>query len=146
LTLGIGDGNNRPLPCVQRLTARLLLAPVVALLWGLAPEHAHRGLDHHAPDVVHSHFGPHALSAHTHGTGATVGATDDDDDVVWLDGATLHQAIYQLNIPLTVPAAFVAVDPTRPTWFPNTQDVSAPAHGPPRTSLSFRGPPPSCLV
>lgn len=122
----------------------MLLAPVLAFGWGVAPAHAHRGEpDHHVPGVVHRHFEPHR-AGHTHHPGIEIDQ-DTDDDVVWLDDAIVQQASYQLPIPIAVSVELVPAQPARPSWFPKTQDDSAPAHGPPRASLSFRGPPPSCL-
>src|SRR4051812_39987845 len=89
---------------VYRLAAQLLLAPVLAFVWQLAPEHAHQDHESHAAAVVHSHVAPHAGAVHSHHNELSV-VEDDDDDVVWLDGATLHSAAYQLPTPSATLAA-----------------------------------------
>jgi hypothetical protein len=130
---------------IQRLTARLLVAPVLAFAWGVAPAHVHHGHDDHAPEVVHQHLAPHHVAAPAAGV-RTVVAEHDDDDVVWLDGATLRQPLFQFQPPLRASAIVDVDEPTGPSWFLKMKDHAAPAHGPPRASLSFRGPPSSCLI
>src|SRR4051812_47739869 len=102
---------------VHRLAAQLLLAPVLAFVWQLAPEHAHQDHDSHAAAVVHSHVAPHAWAIDAHHNELSVGGEDDDDDVVWLDGATLHSASYKLSTPSVTLAAIASAAASRPTWF-----------------------------
>jgi hypothetical protein len=114
---------------VHVLTAlALLTAPM------LAPEHVHEADAHHHDTVVHRH-----LEAHAHDA-ASVG--DDDGPVVWLVSVGVVAHALQVD--------GVALTPGRYELAPSFDRIDARsqvtldiAHGPPRSTLASRAPPPS---
>jgi hypothetical protein len=133
---------------LHRITARLLLAPVLALGWGLAPAHVHQAAahddDHHDEAVAHRHLAPHERDHEDHDAAEV--AESSDAGVVWLDETPVPLMAYQLRVPPAAPAAVVEPVYEKPFWHPGSQYDAAPAHGPPRSAVTFRGPPllPTC--
>jgi hypothetical protein len=132
--------NPRVLRTILRTATWLTIAPALAFGWKVAPAHEHHGdAEHRAGGIIHSHVAPHQ-PRHPHGLSTAIDNAD-DDDVVWLDETSAPQTFFRFPVPLTVPVATNDLPPSRPTWFPKTQDDPAPAHGPPRVAHAFRGPP-----
>ena len=66
--------------------------------------------------------------------------------VVWFDSVAVEHARLPTIVAIAVlSAAFEAVPATAPTMVVLTLDA-APPHGPPRSTLSLRAPPSSCLA
>jgi len=137
-----------------RAAALLVVAPFLTFASALAPQHIHEpepGHDHDQP-VAHSHFAPHHAETHDHvaeSCGVPFAADKeldhDDEHVVWLDSSTLHESPYQVHRALAaVPVGFETACVER-HWAVTPSDDGAPAHGPPRPSSPFRGPPPSAV-
>ena len=127
-----------------RAAAWLVVGPLLTFASALAPQHVHEpGAGHdHGHAVAHSHFGPHDLDVH-HDDVTEI--EHDIEHVVWLDSPILHEAPYRAApVPLAIPVSYEIVL-AEPRWSATTFDAAAPPHGPPRTVLRFRGPPPSLV-
>ena len=131
---------------VARAAAFLLIAPFLTLASALAPQHVHEpgpGHDHDHP-VAHSHFSPHdnVDTADSHDAGDTE-IEHDIQHVVWLDSPILHECRYRTAAPaVALPVGYDAIS-VEPTWSVTPGDDAAPAHGPPKYTPRFRGPPTS---
>ena len=121
------------------MTALLLVAPFLTFASALAPQHVHEPGPGHDHAVAHSHFAPH--DSHLHESDAAEIEHDDVEHVVWLDSAILHQSIHEAtHVPPTLPVCDESVAPA--TMWSIVQCVDTPpAHGPPKQSTFFRGPP-----
>ena len=128
-----------------RVIAVVLVVPVWALLWGFAPEHAHQDSSE-GHGIVHRHIEPHHDVKATAPHDGAEFADHSDEDAVWIDAVGVQEA------PIQAPRSALGLVEqfTRPlagrARFPKRQDHGAPVHGPPRSSLAYRGPPPSCLI
>jgi len=126
---------------VRRVIVSLILVPYVALSATLAPEHVHESDADHPHSTVHRHFEPHHSESHDHDHAQLA---DDDGHVVWLDTVTVQQATsLRFLSPQDIPQAIFALIPLTSGWTATFNYDTAPPHGPPRASLSLRGPP--CL-
>ena len=129
---------------VARALALLLVAPVLTFAAALAPAHVHKvgpgGHRHdHRHPVAHSHFAPHQIDVH-HGDVTEI--EHDIEHVIWLESAILHKARYSAApAPTTIAVRYdVLRIELRRSLVPFT--AAARAHGPPRHTILFRGPPP----
>jgi len=122
---------------MARVTTLIVLAPFLTFASALAPQHVHEpGPGHDA--VAHSHFTLHDSAIHDVDT---TEIEHDIDHVVWLDSAMLHQSIHEAtHVPPALPVSYEAV-PAANRWSVLRFDQAAPAHGPPKPSVFFRGPP-----
>jgi negative regulator of sigma E activity len=125
---------------VSRALALLLVAPVLTFASGLAPQHVHEAGHGHEHAVAHSHFGPHQIVVQ-HDDVTEI--EPDVEHVVWLDSAILHETPYHAAAAPTAIAASYDMVSVELRWSITPCDAAAPAHGPPRHSVLFRGPPPS---
>jgi hypothetical protein len=126
-----------------RATALLLVAPFLTFASALAPQHVHGlgGGHDHGHAVAHSHFQPHEMGI-LQGKDVTE-VERDIEHVVWLDGSILHEALYHAAPdPPAIPFSDEIVV-AELHWSATAFDEAAPPHGPPKTVLRFRGPPPS---
>jgi hypothetical protein len=123
---------------MSRGVAVLLVAPFLTFASALAPQHVHEAGPDHDHAVAHSHFAPH--DQHLHESDTTE-IEHDIEHVVWLDSAILHQSIHEsTHVPPERPICDDTVPPAR-RWSVLPCDDSPPAHGPPKPSIFFRGPP-----
>lgn len=139
LTPDYKRGNNHlnVTPSVALVVVSLILVPYIALS-AVAPEHVHEpDADHHQP-AVHRHVQPHTVASHD---GDHVELADDDDHIVWLDNATLHQPGYEFAAPALSPGERFESAPAISEWASPPDYDTAPPHGPPRACLSLRAPP-----
>ena len=140
MTIGFPRGNNdRVKRGAYRAASGLVVGPFLLFCSALAPLHAHEpGSAAHSHAVVHSHFEPHASGPHeSDAPEVEPGA----ERVIWLDAAIVHSTTYQLDPVLpTIPVSVEPVAQER-TWAATAFDEAAPAHGPPRDMIRFRGPP-----
>ena len=129
---------------LARAATACLVAPFLTFASALAPEHVHEPEPGHEHAVAHSHFAPHHLEEPDHhAEGPEI--DHEDQHVVWLDGSALHEAPYKVDAaPAATPVLFETVSIDR-HWSVTPFDDVAPAHGPPRPSSPFRGPPPSAV-
>ncbi len=127
-------------PSFGRAVVGLILAPYIALSAMVAPEHAHEADADHPHSTVHRHLQPHNAGSHDHDHAQLA---DDDDHIVWLDSAALHQPGYQFAAPALPPAEWFELVPALAEWASPPDYDTAPPHGPPRACLSLRAPP--CL-
>ena len=131
---------------LNRGAAVLIVAPFLTFASAMAPQHIHEPdpSDNHDHAVAHSHFGQHDIASHHAATTTEIEHdTDHSEHVVWVDGAILHQPIHQaMQVP---PALLICRESTPQTqhWSVLRFDNAAPAHGPPRATHLFRGPPAS---
>ena len=133
-----GD-NGRVRRVVHRATSGLVAGPFLVFCSAFAPLHAHEpGPAGHSNAVVHSHFEPHASGPHeSDAPEVEPGA----ERVIWLDAAIVHPTTYQLDpVPPPIPVSVEPVARER-SWAAAAFDEAAPAHGPPRDTIRFRGPP-----
>jgi len=134
---------------LNRGAAVLIVAPFLTFASAMAPQHIHEpdpSDNGHA--VAHSHFGPHDAESHHAGTTPEIEHDiDHSERVVWVDGAILHQSIDQATqVPPALPVCRESTPQTH-HWSVLRFDDAAPAHGPPRATHLFRGPPsPSQLI
>jgi hypothetical protein len=125
---------------LDRAVAVLLVVPFLTFASALAPQHVHEPGRSHDHPIAHSHFAPH--HHHLDVSETTEIEHDDSERVVWLDSAILHQTIHQAT---HVPAARSVLDHMVhrvERWSVVRCDDAPPAHGPPKRSTFFRGPPP----
>ena len=135
----VGDPDNgRVLRPTGRFTSLLLSAAVLISTSGLAPLHLHEfdGADSHA--ILHSHFAAHHVGSHDTDKPEVEAA----DHVIWLETSSLNVLPFQF-----VSGAAVLVRVLEPvvlsrSWAVIAVAVNAPAHGPPRSAVSLRAPPP----
>ena len=124
---------------MSRAVALLLVAPFLTFASALAPQHVHDAGHGHDHAIAHSHFDPHHLDIHE---SDDTEIEHDIEHVVWLDSAILHQTPHRTAPPApAIPVSYEMV-PVPGHWTVTTFDDAAPAHGPPRHSALFRGPPP----
>jgi hypothetical protein len=126
-----------------RAVALFLVAPFLTFASALAPQHVHGpgGGHDHGHAVVHSHFRPHEMGV-LQGEDVTE-VEPDIGRVVWLDGSITYEALYHAApAPPAIPFSYEIV-PAELHWSAIAFDEAAPPHGPPKTVLRFRGPPPS---
>jgi hypothetical protein len=123
---------------VRRAIVSLILAPYVAMSGTVAPEHVHEADADHPHSTIHRHLEPHhpASDDHDHAQLA-----DDNGHVLWLDSVTLQQAVFHFPAPQDVPQAICSLTSPTSRWTAIVNYDTAPPHGPPRASLSLRGPP-----
>ena len=124
---------------MHRAASGLIAGPLLVFCSSFAPLHAHEpGPAGHSHAVVHSHFEPHTIEAHqSDAPEVEPGA----ERVIWLDPAIVHPTTYQIDpVPPPIPVSFEPVARER-AWAVTVFDEAAPAHGPPRDSTHFRGPP-----
>ncbi|PYQ88539.1 MAG: hypothetical protein DMG02_16740 [Acidobacteria bacterium] len=116
----------------------LVIAPFLLFGSALAPLHVHEPGAGHSHALVHSHFALHHFeSQQPEGAEFEQGP----ERVIWLESAILHQTAYHADSgPPPIAASFDTI-PAVPSWSSTPFDDVAPAHGPPRRHLSFRGPP-----
>ena len=127
-----------------RAVGAMALLPWLLLPPAVGQEHRHAPDDDHH-EVVHRHFSAHHTSASDH-EHHEVGATEDDDHVLWLNDAVLGGAEYRLpSVSSVTTATFVLARPQEPDARLLTY-VSTPAHGPPRAITVLRGPPSPTLL
>ena len=123
---------------LARATALLLVVPFLTFASALAPQHVHEAGPGHDHAVAHSHFAPHEAALHE---SDTTEIEHDIEHVVWLDSAFLHQPIHEAtHVPPALPVSDETLAPVT-QWSVLTCDDFAPAHGPPKRSQLFRGPP-----
>jgi len=123
---------------LSRSIVSLILAPYVAVSGALPRDHVHEAdLDHHHA-AVHRHLRVHdqARPDHDH-----TRLAEDDAHVVWLEGAAVGQAAYQLPGPALAASVTVQLGSPATVWTAGFDYSAAPAHGPPRTPASLRAPP-----
>jgi hypothetical protein len=128
---------------IRRVAALFVAAPFLTFASALAPIHVHepRPGHEHEHAVAHSHFSPHHLEAHDHDAAEGPEIEHDDEHVIWIDGAILHEGIYQVRPALPViPVRHETVQLER-HWSVTPFDEAAPLHGPPKPVPLFRGPP-----
>jgi hypothetical protein len=121
-----------------RIVVGLFLVPSLALSATVAPEHAHEADADHPHTVVHRHLQPHAVASHDQDHAQLA---DDDEHIVWLDNAAVHQPVYKLLVPAFLPAEWSEYVAALAVWFTPPDYDTAPPHGPPRACLSLRAPP-----
>ena len=123
---------------VARIASGLIIAPFLLFGSALTPLHVHEPAAGHSHPVVHSHFEPHHFDSHE-----AEGAEFEQaaERVIWLENAVFHQTAYHANSGLPLLVASFDVPPDVPSWSATPFDEVAPVHGPPRSDLSFRGPP-----
>ena len=126
---------------MSRAVALLLVAPFLTFASALAPQHVHEAGHDHDHAVAHSHFAPHEHDIH-HADDLEIEHDDaDHEHVVWLDGSVLRESPYHPSAaPPAIPVSYEPVT-VELHWAVRAFDESAPAHGPPRSGLRFRGPP-----
>ena len=127
-------------PSFGRAAVSLILVPYIALSATVAPEHVHEADADHPQSAVHRHLQPHTAGSHDHDHAQL---TDDDDHIVWLDGVALRQLGYQFSAAALPPVERFELAAPLADWVAPPDYDTAPPHGPPRASLSLRGPP--CL-
>jgi hypothetical protein len=126
------------MPSAWRTIVGLVLIPWLAVSGVVPPEHVHEPDAHHPSAVAHRHF-----EAHDHdGTEVSHG----EGQVVWFDSVAVEHARFPTTVAIALlPTTFEAVPVTAPTMAVLTLDA-APPHGPPRSTVSLRAPPASCLA
>ena len=116
----------------------LALVPWLAVSGLIPPEHVHEADADHPQAVAHRHF-----AAHDH-DGAEV--SHGEGGVIWFDSVAVEHARLPTIVAIAVlSAAFGGAPAAAPTMAVLTLDA-APPHGPPRSTLSLRAPPISCLA
>jgi hypothetical protein len=122
---------------VWRQILGLALVPWLAVSGLIPPEHVHEPDADHPHAVAHRHFSPHDHDATevSHGEGR----------VVWFDSVAVEHARFPTTVAIALLPATFDVPATAPTMVVLTLDA-APPHGPPRSTISLRAPPPSCLA
>jgi len=124
---------------VWRQIFGLALVPWLAVSGLVPPEHVHEPDADHPHAVAHRHF-----AAHDHD--ATEVSHDDEGRVIWFDSVAAEHARLPRTVAIAIlPGTFEAVPATAPTLVLLTLDA-APPHGPPRSTISPRAPPPSRLA
>lgn len=124
-------------PLVSRVVGaatRLVVALALLIAPMLAPEHVHETDAHHHDAIVHRH-----IAMHDH-DGATIG--DHDGAVVWLTEIGALAKAAESAAPVTQISPFTLAPPTA-RGDVRHQNTPEAAHGPPRTALVPRAPPPS---
>ena len=127
---------------MSRQGLRILVA-LVLLPWRLIPvpigqEHRHVADDDHSRSAIHRHLYAHDVhDADHHHTRLAV----DDAHVQWMDDGTLNASEFRLAVPAaTAVDIFVFVPVSAPgSWV--LEYWAVPAHGPPRSPSTLRGPP-----
>jgi hypothetical protein len=121
-----------------RFASLVLSAAVLISTSGLAPLHVHEfdGADSHA--ILHSHFAAHHIGSHD----ADKPEIEAADHVIWLETSSQNVLPFQF-----VGCAAVLVRVLEPVVLSRSWAViavvgNAPAHGPPRSAISLRAPPP----
>ena len=122
---------------VWRQILGLALAPWLAVSGLIPPEHVHEADADHPQAIAHRHF-----AAHDH-DGAEV--SHSEGAVIWFDSVAIEHARLPAIVAIAVLSAGFGAVPTVPTMVVLTLDA-APPHGPPRSTLSLRAPPASCLA
>ena len=129
--------NGRVSRSTGRFASLVLSAAVLISTSGLAPLHVHEsdGAESHA--VLHSHFAAHHIESHDTDQPEIEAA----DHVIWLETSSLNVLPFQF-----VSCAAVLVRVLEPvvlsrSWAVIAVAGIAPAHGPPRSSVSLRAPP-----
>ena len=112
----------------------LSLVPGLAFSAVLPPEHRHSADAHHPHATVHQHFAPHDdddvdLSADGHG------------HITWFDGVVAHPTSSPSFAPILAVITHLDTSRLPSRWVAVEAIETAPAHGPPRQSLSLRAPP-----
>jgi hypothetical protein len=142
LTLSEKSDDNRANvePLLKRIVASSILAPYAALSLAIAPEHLHEADADHPHSAIHRHVQPHEAGSRDHDHDHAQ-LSDDDDHVVWLDAATLHEVAFLFVAPAAPPNDRIELVAPAATWVARPDYNVAPPHGPPRASLSLRAPP-----
>lgn len=130
---------------LSRVVVSLALAPWLGFASTMPPEHVHEADSDHPHAIVHRHGEAHAVDAGGGGAGSAR-FDHNEERVVWLSNATLACTIYRVDV--------LWADAGRPletlrdaaSWIATASYDAAPAHGPPRASLSLRAPPPAFRV
>lgn len=131
-------------PVLRRAVVALVVAPYVALSAAVAPEHVHEADAEHPHSAIHRHVQAHVAGSHDSDHAQLA---DDDGHVVWLDsGAFVYQFSFQFWVPALSPAERFDLVPGLVDRVVRPDYDAAPAHGPPRTAPSLRGPPASRLT
>ena len=123
---------------VWRQILGLTLVPWLAVSGLIPPEHVHEADADHPQAIAHRHFAAHDHDGAevSHGEGA----------VIWFDSVAIEHARFPTTVAIAIlPATFEAVPATAQTMVLLTLDA-APPHGPPRSTVSLRAPPSSCLA
>ena len=135
-----GSRHTRRTVRALRVFVALLLSVGLPFGQAVAPAHAHLDADH---QVVRVH--QHLASDHADGShhGAETFDHAGEVSVIWLVSATLHQPAFQFAVSaVLIESRADGSDP--PTCgCARRFDDPTPAHGPPDTPFSHRGPPPT---
>lgn len=122
-----------------RGTAVFLVLPVLAFASALAPQHVHEPGPEHTHAIVHSHFSPHEHAVRP--TDTVTEIEHDVEQVVYIDGSFVHVAAFRIAPALSALPLEQGAIRFAPRWTATPSDDVAPAHGPPKHSVVFRGPP-----
>jgi hypothetical protein len=110
------------------------------LVWSPAipPQHAHEHDVDHPQAIVHRHAEAHTFDWHHQG--AELG--ESEERVVWLNDVGVIQSTYHIAISWTVSDTLFETIGDSATWIAIATHEEPPPHGPPRSCLSLRAPPP----
>jgi hypothetical protein len=128
---------------VVRILTVVVLVPWLAVSAVLAREHVHESDVAGRASVVHTHFAPHdADAAHaSHLDHDDAEFSDADEHVMWLDQAGIAKTADVFPQFLALVSTHIISAPPSLRHAVVAPDEATLPHGPPRVSLSLRGPP-----